>query len=142
MNLRLCTLIFVATAAFQGCTYEEGPSLSMRSKVGRLSGKWNNTLLESGTAPKLGDSVIFTFDKNNKGTAVTKNKLFTGSFNVASVDLDWTWGETKEQISLKQTWGGVNLGTKVYRILRLSEKEMWLENPADVTKKIEFAKID
>jgi hypothetical protein len=34
------------------------------------------------------------------------------------------------------------LGTKVYRILRLTNKEMWLENPADVTKKIEFTKID
>jgi hypothetical protein len=26
--------------------------------------------------------------------------------------------------------------------LRLTNKEMWLENPADVTKKIEFTKID
>jgi hypothetical protein len=142
MKMRLFAVLVVAAAAFQGCTYEEGPDFSLRSKVGRLEGRWNNTFLEGGAAPKAGDSVIYTFDKDNKGTAVTKTKLFTGSFNVATVDLEWTWGDTKEKISLKQTWSGVNLGTKVYRILRLTNKEMWLENPADVTKKIEFTKID
>ena len=84
----------------------------------------------------------FCITKDNKGKATTKTKLFNGSFNVATIDLDWQWGETKEKISFKQTWGGVDLGTKVYRIVRLTNTEMWLENPSDVTKKIEFTKID
>lgn len=142
MKMRLFVAVFVAMAAFQGCTYEEGPDLSFRSKVGRLEGRWNNTMLEGGTAPKAGDSVIFDFTKENKGTATTKTKLFTGTYNIATVDVDWQWGDTKEKISIKQTWGGIDLGTKVYRIVRLTNSELWLENPSDVSKKIEFSKID
>jgi len=116
--------------------------LSFRSKVGRLEGRWNNTFKEDGAAPKAGDSLIYDFTKENKGTATTKTKLFSGTYNIATVDLDWQWGDTKEKISIKQTWGGIDLGTKVYRILRLTNKELWLENPSDVSKKIEFTKLD
>ena len=142
MKMRLFAAVLVAMATIQSCTYEEGPDLSFRSKVGRLEGRWNNTFLEGGTAPKAGDSVIFDITKDNKGTATTKTKMFTGTYNIATVDLDWQWGDTKEKISIKQTWGGVDLGTKVYRIVRLTNTELWLENPSDVSKKIEFTKID
>ena len=142
MKMRIFAAALLAMAAIQSCTYEEGPDLSFRSKVGRLEGRWNNTLLEGGTAPKAGDSVIFDITKDNKGTATTKTKMFTGTYNIATVDLDWQWGDTKEKISIKQTWGGVDLGTKVYRIVRLTNTELWLENPSDVSKKIEFTKID
>ena len=142
MKMRLFAAVLVAMATIQSCTYEEGPDLSFRSKVGRLEGRWNNTFKEDGSAPKAGDSLIYDFTKENKGTATTKTKLFSGTYNIATVDLDWQWGDTKEKISIKQTWGGIDLGTKVYRILRLTNKELWLENPSDVTKKIEFTKLD
>lgn len=142
MKMRLFAAFLVAMATIQSCTYEEGPDLSFRSKVGRLEGRWNNTFKEDGAAPKAGDSLIYDFTKENKGTATTKTKLFTGTYNIATVDLDWQWGDTKEKISIKQTWGGIDLGTKVYRILRLTNKELWLENPSDVSKKIEFTKLD
>jgi len=142
MKMRLFAVVLVAMATIQSCTYEEGPDLSFRSKVGRLEGRWNNTFLEGGTAPKAGDSLIYNFTKENKGTATTKTKLSSGTYNIATVDLDWQWGDTKEKISIKQTWDGTDLGTKVYRILRLTNKELWLENPSDVSKKIEFTKID
>lgn len=64
-----------------------------------------------------------------------------GIYNTASVDLKWVWGETKENISIEQTWSGVKLGTKVYRILRMTNKEMWWENPSDKTKRIEFTSV-
>lgn len=142
MKMRLFAVVLVAMATIQSCTYEEGPDLSFRSKVGRLEGRWNNTFKEDGAAPTAGDSLIYDFTKENKGTATTKTKLFTGTYNIATVDLDWQWGDTKEKISIKQTWGGIDLGTKVYRILRLTNKELWLENPSDVSKKIEFTKLD
>lgn len=141
MKMRSFAAVFVIMFAFQACTYEEGPGFSLRSKTGRLEGRWNNTFKEDGAAPKEGDSLIFTLTKENTGTATTKTKLFTGSYNVATVDLIWQWGDTKEKISLEQSWGGINLGTKVYRILRLTNNEMWLENPSDVSKKIEFTRI-
>lgn len=140
--MRLFAVVIVAVAAFQGCTYSDGPDFSLRSKVGRLDGRWNNTFTEGGTPPKAGDSLIFTFNKKNTGTSVTKTKMLTGNYNIATINLDWAWGETKEKISIKQTWSGVDLGTKVYRILRLTNKELWLENPNDGTKKIEFTKIN
>jgi hypothetical protein len=34
------------------------------------------------------------------------------------------------------------LGTKVYRILRMTNKEIWWENPSNKTKRIEFSRID
>ena len=142
MKMRLFAAVLVAMATIQSCTYEEGPDLSFRSKVGRLEGRWNNTFKEDGSAPKAGDSLIYDFTKENKGTATTKTKLFSGTYNIATVDLDWQWGDTKEKISIKQTWGDIDLGTKVYRILRLTNKELWLENPSDVSKKIEFTKLD
>ena len=142
MKMRLFAAVLVAMATIQSCTYEEGPDLSFRSKVGRLEGRWNNTFLEGGTAPKAGDSLIYDFTKENKGTATTKTKLFSGTYNIATVDLDWQWGDTKEKISIKQTWDSIDLGTKVYRILRLTNKELWLENPSDVSKKIEFTKLE
>lgn len=142
MKMRLFAAVLVAMATIQSCTYEEGPDLSFRSKVGRLEGRWNNTFKEDGAAPKAGDSLIYDFTKENKGTATTKTKLSSGTYNIATVDLDWQWGDTKEKISIKQTWDGTDLGTKVYRILRLTNKELWLENPSDVSKKIEFTKID
>lgn len=142
MKMRLFAAVLVVMATIQSCTYEEGPDLSFRSKVGRLEGRWNNTFKEDGAAPKAGDSLIYDFTKENKGTATTKTKLFSGTYNIATVDLDWQWGDTKEKISIKQTWGGIDLGTKVYRILRLTNKELWLENPSDVSKKIEFTKLD
>lgn len=142
MKMRLFAVVLVAMATIQSCTYEEGPDLSFRSKVGRLEGRWNNTFKEDGAAPKAGDSLIYDFTKENKGTATTKTKLSSGTYNIATVDLDWQWGDTKEKISIKQTWGGIDLGTKVYRILRLTNKELWLENPSDVSKKIEFTKLD
>ena len=142
MKMRLFAAVLVAMATIQSCTYEEGPDLSFRSKVGRLEGRWNNTFKEDGAAPKAGDSLIYDFTKENKGTATTKTKHFSGTYNIATVDLDWQWGDTKEKISIKQTWGGIDLGTKVYRIIRLTNKELWLENPSDVSKKIEFTKLD
>lgn len=142
MKTRLFAVIFVALATMQGCTYSEGPSLSFRSKAGRLDGRWNCTFLESGSAPKTGDSLIYTFDKDGAGTAVTKTQITPGIYNTASVDLKWVWGETKENISIEQTWAGVKLGTKVYRILRMTNKEIWWENPANKTKRIEFSRID
>ena len=142
MKMRLFAAVLVAMATIQSCTYEEGPDLSFRSKVGRLEGRWNNTFKEDGAAPKAGDSLIYDFTKENKGTATTKTKLFSGTYNIATVDLDWQWGDTKEKISIKQTWDSIDLGTKVYRILRLTNKELWLENPSDVSKKIEFTKLD
>lgn len=148
--MRLFALIFVALATMQGCTYSEGPSLSFRSKAGRLDGRWNCTFLESGSAPRTGDSLIYTFDKKGGdlfadggvGTAVTKTQITPGVYNTASVDLAWVWGETKENISIEQTWDGMKLGTKVYRILRMTNKEIWWENPSNKTKRIEFSRID
>lgn len=141
MNMRLLAVICVALATLQGCTYSEGPNLSFRSKAGRLDGRWNCTFLEAGSAPKIGDSLIYTFDKKGTGTAVTKTQMSPGIYNTASVDLKWVWGETKENISIEQTWSGVKLGTKVYRILRMTHKEMWWENPLDKTKRIEFTSV-
>ena len=87
-------------------------------------------------------SLIYTFDKEGVGTAVTKTQITPGVYNTASVDLAWVWGETKENISIEQTWAGVKLGTKLYRILRMTNKEMWWENPSNKTKRIEFSRID
>ena len=132
-KLLACILvIFTLTLTTTSCgKYEDGPSISLRSKKARLTGEWsiesvtfNGTDNTSAYTTLLGSNYILEIEGD--GTYKTKGN--------SPSDGTWKFGEDKDDVYFK---GSASGSTEVAnRILRLANKELWLKSTAsngDVT---------
>lgn len=109
--------------------YDDGPSLSLRSKKARIANTWK---IESATV----DGSDATSSYDDYELELTKS----GS---ATLRANYTWAGTEFQISTSGTWDLINNNEDLrldfasddsdqdYRILRLKEKELWLKEKDD-----------
>lgn len=114
-SLILTMVLFVAACG----KYEEGPSLSLRSKKARLANEWKIAY-----AYDFKDQVETTADYSGEIWEFTKDGRFLERES-DSVDKSGSWDfiSDKEEIA-------ISIGTDIdkYNILRLKENEMWLKD--------------
>lgn len=126
-------LLLLGVFTLHGCVYEEGPTLSFRSRKERLVNLWRidvvddshtnitNTWLQSPTNFKAID-----FFKDG-----TTTFYYDINFNTK---LTGTWAFADKDKNVAITLNVPNVGPKIYifEILRLEENELWLyDNKGD-----------
>lgn len=99
--------------------YEEGPSLSLRSKKARVANEWRVAY-----AYDLDDQKDITAEYQNETWEFTKDGQF---FERENGELDdagsWDFINDKEEIAIST---GIDIDK--FKILRLKENEMWLQD--------------
>lgn len=130
MNRKHFLLILLCLSVFHSCKkYEEGPAFSFRSKKARLENKWKygKILLNHKEKPIDADEQKFRLMFDKEGLAV---KEVANNSGPASFVGQWEFVEQKEKLktTFDYTWFGnpVHEVTE-YQILKLKNKELWLE---------------
>ena len=106
--------------------YEDGPSLSLRSKKARIANTWQ---IESAT--DNGNDVSADYDDytleltKSGGATLSVNYVFGGSNFQISTSGTWDLINDKEDLRLDFDEDDSDV---TYRILRLKEKELWLRD--------------
>ncbi len=120
-NLILVLIAFMSVAVtMPSCNkYEDGPAFSLLTKKMRITGDWslenynsNGTDITSTVQVLWGASCEWQIEKDN-------SYKLTGNINDAGT---WKLGADKDDITFTPTSGTV----ETYRILRLTNKELWL----------------
>ena len=129
----IVAIAIMATAVTSCKKYEDGPSLSLRTKKARLCGDWKiEKVLYNG-----GDSTaVFTaFLGANFGFDIEKD----GKYKITGASTDdgtWSLGEDKDDVTFKSSQAGSTDDT--YRILKLKNKELWWKQTQANGDVIEF----
>lgn len=112
----ILTLVIFAAACGK---YEEGPSLSLRSKKARVANEWKIAY-----AYDFKDQEETTSDYTGESWEFTKDGMFIERESDIVDDAGtWDFINDKEEIT-------ISIGTDIdkYKILRLKENEMWLKD--------------
>ena len=122
--------LLVGSVSVTGCgKYEEGPSVSLRTKKARVVGTWEiEKVMENGVdittdirAVIASESIEFKKDETFTASQ-TLTSLFGGGTDSQSGT--WAFASDKEKISTSTTENNVTTTTTV-DILRLTNKEFW-----------------
>ena len=100
-------LVTAATSllGFTNCgKYEDGPSISLMSKTGRLTGEWEVKEYDGDDLPS-GSEITFEFEKDGD-FEVTQKYSYTNYYgqtysNTNSYEGEWEWEKDKEEIELQ-----------------------------------------
>ncbi len=129
MKIKNLILISAVMLIFTSCKYEEGPAVSLRSKEERLCNEWKiDKKLTNGVENTLTEAELQTIVEFKKGGDYSITVPILGVYVVFSGT--WEFYDNKEKIIT--TYEANVLGTNVVqkdtsKILRLMEKELWLE---------------
>lgn len=116
-----------------GCSYEEGPAVSLRSKNARITNKWKQTIVASGLKMPYNQSKVLELFDDGKGKETWFGvDTFTGEQYVDVLDVEWKWFGDKEHITFHRSIKDEELGRDTFRVVRLSSKELYLENKAKI----------
>ena len=122
MKKQLAIFTFFAVAlVFTGCKYEEGPSLSLRSKKARLAGEYTvQKVTRDGDEIDISFFQGFTyiFDKEGKLEVKGANSTSTATYE---------FGDKKETLVITDADGD----TETYTILKLTNDEFWYTRTED-----------
>jgi hypothetical protein len=109
------------TLNVQSCKkYQDGPALSLRTKKARLAGDWDVVQIGNQNYPSNGYSLEFEFEKDG-------DMKFTYAYTGYSYSYkgSWEFSSNKEELDIKLDG---NSSTQTFEILRLKNKEVWLED--------------
>jgi hypothetical protein len=117
----------VSSATLTSCSkYEEGPSLTLSSKVARLTGSWKLTSqTTNGVADPL-TGLTTTMSVLNDGTYSTEVLYSYMGFTYTN-NFDGTWAFSEDKTQLITTVNGAS-GTETQTIVRLASKELKLKS--------------
>jgi len=117
LAILLVSVIFILP--FQGCgKYEDGPSISLKTKKGRLSQSWTveKYVAANGTE---------TAASGNEGSSIfNKDGSYSWSDGSVSINGTWSFDDPKENLSVTITIFGIS-STSTSKILRLTSSELW-----------------
>jgi hypothetical protein len=122
-------LVVVATSLITASCgkYDEGPSISLRTKTARITGDWKQVAINDST---ITDDAISTINKDG-----------TYSITDGTFSLDGTWAFTDDKTGVIYSFE-VTIGTTTSilsdtsTIIRLTNSELWTRDPDDVDKDI------
>lgn len=140
-NIKITLLLVFLASIFSGCKkYEDGPLISLRTKVARVSGVWE---LESYTVDGADSLAQLLARTNNCDQYSFERKQKGGdwpfSFGCATGHIggvSWSFSENKSKLGVYDGYTtppySIRLGAFIYAgiswtILRLTNKEMWLQ---------------
>lgn len=145
--MSICSAVIIFN--FSSCKYEDGPSLSLRTKKSRLVGKWEAKIFEGDVITNTGDTqfeVIVEFEDDND--LLTKVRYqYSYTYNGQTVEYDysytylgtWEWESGKRDIVIQFDTNRDDSDFNA-EILKLSNDELsFLDEDGD---KYEFIKID
>jgi len=120
-------LVLLACLILGSCNkYDEGPSLSLRSKTHRLCGTWSlseiyiNNLLQPAGTPS-------SWEIKTNGSCT---RTSTDAYSQAETTISGTWAFNNDKTIVDITWEIPSLSMTIienWTVLRLKEKELWLE---------------
>jgi hypothetical protein len=122
--------LLAGSVSFAGCgKYEEGPSISLRTKKARVVGEWElEKILENGVdktsdyrAVVASETIEFKKDETYTSSSTYTSLLGGGTESESGT---WAFASDKEKFSSSTTENNVTTTTTV-DILRLTNKEFW-----------------
>lgn len=123
----LClTGLFALASVTTGCKkYEDGPLISLRSKKARVANTWKIDKAYDNGSDVTGEYDQYVLQLNEDGYAkLTAEYDYSGFTFSGSTEGRWSFEGDKE--NLKMDFEN-NDADGTYKILRLKEDEMWLE---------------
>ena len=128
-NNKLILLFFVIVFAFAGCKkYDNGPTISLRSKKARVVGKW---VTEMWLVNKYEQTMILDFDRTAEFTDDGIYRFHEISpFTHKETNLEGTWAfrQEKRQLLLGLPSGiDSTMSYALWDIIMLKNKNLWLE---------------
>lgn len=119
--------IFTLLVSFNSCKYEDGPTLSLRTKKARLVGKWYQT------EPALNEGAKYYYEfKSNDDFTSGGSFMLDGEEQSYSSDGMWEWDSNKEKVKI--IYGPVD--EYKINVTRLTNKELWfkIDNDENIYK--------
>ncbi len=123
--LRLSVVLLVSIMTFSGCSkYEEGPSISLRTKKARMANEWvYEKYIVNGVDQDISYFADFVMTLEKDGTGKY-------SFGDQSQDIQWEFNDSKEEFRIKDTdedWDDDDYMT----ITKLKNDELWIKDDTD-----------
>ena len=115
--------------------YPEGPSLTIRSKEGRVDNKWKIDKWIIGGVDSVmyyaAEGTFIELTKDGKVTA-TQIQAYGGQTLTTTYTGEWQFSDNKEELAwiITDNWGNP-ADTSVFNILKLKHKEFWIEDEDD-----------
>ncbi len=121
--LQVSILLFIVVGLSSCAKYDEGPSLSLMSKISRITGDWQIVLQNSQT---VSDDVVWSFNKDESFT-----RSYNGHANVNPAI--WSFSADKEIIEVYYLNDDY---TDYYNIIQLKNSSIILEidNSGTITR--------
>ena len=118
------SIAVIISLAITSCgKYEDGPGFSLLSKTARMTNKWELKSVDGATIPA--GEIVWEFKKDGVATiSIVGFDTETGT---------WEFSDDKEDLFLE-----VGGDTSTLKIRRLTNKELWVEDPAG----LELAKFE
>lgn len=121
----LFVALIVASMAFSGCKkYEEGPSLSLRSKTTRISGEWKIVKQQYNGVDVDIDNIekSFTYEYKKEGEFYRSSTLYPN----LKIEGTWEFNSEKTRLIIKANLLGQPYNNDL-TIIRLTNKELIYE---------------
>ena len=119
--VKIASFVLMLGFLVAGCgKYPDGPGLSLKTKKGRLAGKWKieKYIDSSGVESFPTSDVFYTFERDETYQATEQGLTVNGT---------WEFVDSKESLKRSFTLSNVNFSS-TDKILRLTNKELWLED--------------
>ena len=112
-NYLFLSIAVIISLAISSCgKYEDGPGFSLLTKTARMTNKWELKSVDGETIP-AGEAVLDL--KKDGSFSINEDGFIT--------DGSWDFSNDKEDLHLTIFGEGI-----VFKIRRLTNKELWLEN--------------
>ncbi|HNW20342.1 MAG TPA: lipocalin family protein [Bacteroidales bacterium] len=133
LNVILLTVLASVLMLTSCSPYEEGPAISLRSRTERLCNEWRLTRLYiNGTEQTLSSfDQQTTLEFKDNGTVNYSYAVMDSTAIVITGSGTWEFNDDQTEVftTITYTLGGTEKDT--FKILRLKEEELWLENNQD-----------
>ena len=116
----ICAAVLIFN--FSSCKYEDGPSISLRTKKGRLTGEWEVKYIDGRQASGNGIEIILEFEKDGDLTQKWTYSYYGTSYSY-SYKGEWEWEDNKRNLEI--TIDGYK---SEWEITRLTNKEFEFED--------------
>lgn len=133
LNVILLTVVASVLMLTSCSPYEEGPAISLRSRTERLCNEWRLTRLYlNGTEQTLSSfDQQTTLEFKDNGTVNYSYAVMDSTAIVITGSGTWEFNDDQTEVITKITYVLGGTETDTFKILRLKEEELWLENNQD-----------
>lgn len=133
LNVILLTVVASVLMLTSCSPYEEGPAISLRSRTERLCNEWRLTRLYiNGTEQTLSSfDQQTTLEFKDNGTVNYSYAIMDSTAIVITGSGTWEFNDDQTEVITKITYTIGGTVTDTFKILRLKEEELWLENNQD-----------